>query len=70
MAIVLENFPDNRSFANGIYMAFNFVLMALATLIVGRLADMISLRFTFMLSAGLILCGLPFIHLLPKSTKK
>jgi FSR family fosmidomycin resistance protein-like MFS transporter len=70
MAIVLENFPDNRSFANGIYMAFNFVLMALATLIVGRLADMINLRFTFMLSAGLILCGLPFIHLLPKSTKK
>jgi FSR family fosmidomycin resistance protein-like MFS transporter len=70
MAIVLENFPDNRSFANGIYMAFNFVLMAIATLLVGSLADLINLRFTFLLSAGLILCGLPFIHLLPKSSKK
>ena len=69
MAIVLENFPDNRSFANGIYMAFNFVLMALATLTVGQLADLINLRFTFIISAGLILCGLPFIRLLPKSNK-
>ena len=69
MAIVLENFPDNRSFANGVYMAFNFVLMALAILIVGRLSDLINLRFTFMLSAGFILLGLPFIRLLPKSLK-
>jgi FSR family fosmidomycin resistance protein-like MFS transporter len=69
MAIVLENFPDNRSFANGIYMAFNFVLMATATLFVGQLADLVNLRFTFIISAGLILCGLPFIRLLPKSNK-
>jgi FSR family fosmidomycin resistance protein-like MFS transporter len=69
MAIVIENFPNNRSFANGIYMAFHFVLMALATLFVGRLADLISFRFTFMLSAGLIFLGLPFIFFLPKSIK-
>ncbi len=69
MAIVLENFPDNRSFANGIYMAFNFVLMAIATLFVGRIADLVSLRFTFFISAGLILCGLPFIKFLPKSNR-
>jgi FSR family fosmidomycin resistance protein-like MFS transporter len=69
MAIVLENFRENRSFANGIYMAFNFVLMALSTLIIGGLSDLVNLRFTFMLSAILVLCGLPFIRLLPKSQK-
>ena len=70
MAIVLENFPDNRSFANGVYMFFNFVLMALATLIIGALADLIDLRFTFTLSAALVLCGIPFIRMLPKSQKQ
>ena len=69
MAIVLENFPDNRSFANGVYMAFNFILSALAVLLAGRLADLFGMRFTFLLSAGLIPCGLPFILLLPKSRK-
>ncbi len=70
MAIVLENFADNRSFANGIYMLFNFVLMALATLIIGILADLIDLRFTFTLSAIIVLVGIPIIRLLPKSQKK
>lgn len=70
MAIVLENFPDNRSFANGIYMAFNFVLMAFGTLLVGKLGDLVTLRTTFLISGGLIFCGLPFIGLLPKSTRK
>lgn len=70
MAIVLENFPNNRSFANGIYMAFNFVFMASGTLLVGKLGDLFTLRTTFMISAGLILFGLPFIGLLPKSTRK
>ncbi|HSM23427.1 MAG TPA: MFS transporter [Anaerolineaceae bacterium] len=69
MAIVLENFPNNRSFANGIYMLFSFVLMALATLIIGALADLINLRFTFTLSAVLVLFGIPFIRMLPKSQK-
>lgn len=67
MAIVLENFPDNRSFANGIYMAFNFVLMAFSTLLVGQIADLINLRITFFISATLILLGLPVIRYLPKS---
>ena len=67
MAIVLENFPDNRSFANGIYMAFNFVLMAFSTLLVGKIADLIDLRVTFFVSAALILLGLPVIRFLPKS---
>lgn len=70
MAIVQENFPDNRSFANGVYMAINFVLRSVAVVIVGGIADLSSLRITFYLSAFLIIVGLPFIRSLPKSIKK
>lgn len=67
MAIVQENFPENRSFANGIYMAINFVLSSTAVLMVGKIADLSSLRSTFYVSAGIILIGLPVIRLIPKS---
>lgn len=67
MAIVLENSPENRSFANGIYMASSFILQALSILLVGFLSDLIDLRFTFIISAALLPIGLPFIFLLPKS---
>ncbi len=70
MALVLENYPENRSFANGIYMAMSFILRALAVLLVGILSDAIDLRITFLISAGLLPLGLPFIFLLPKSGSK
>lgn len=69
LAIVQENFLENRSFANGIFMAFNFALMSLAVIIVGRISDLSSLRLTFYLSAGILLIGAPFIRLLPKSKR-
>ena len=69
MAIVMENYPANRSFANGIYMAFNFIVNSLAVVLTGRLGDLVNLRFTFLLSAGLILIGIPFIFFLPRSKK-
>lgn len=69
MAIVQENFLDNRSFANGIFMAINFALMSMAVLLVGRISDLSSLRFTFYLSAVAVLIGAPFIRLLPKSIR-
>ncbi len=69
MAIVLAYCPNNRSFANGIYMALGFSLRSLSILLVGLLSDWINLRFTFLLSAGLMLLGLIFIFFLPKSEK-
>lgn len=65
MAIVLESFPDDRSFANGVYMAISFILSAFATLSVGAISDWLNLRSTFLISAGLVFLGLPFIQLLP-----
>lgn len=69
LAIVQENFLENRSFANGIFMAINFALMSLAVLLVGRVSDFSSLRITFYLSAAAVLMGAPFIRLLPKSIR-
>ena len=70
MAIVLENAPENRSLANGIYMASSFILNAFSILLVGFLSDLMDLRFTFIISAALLPIGLPFIFLLPKSKRQ
>ena len=67
MAIVMENASGNRSFANGIYMAMSFLLSALSILLVGLISDKVDLRTTFLISAGVLPIGLPFIFLLPKS---
>jgi FSR family fosmidomycin resistance protein-like MFS transporter len=70
MAVVIENTSENRSFANGIYMALSFALQALATFLVGYISDLSNLRFTFMLSAGFLPLGLVFIFFLPKTNAK
>ena len=66
MAIVMESYPEQRSFSNGVYMTINFVLSALAVLLVGFLADLVNLRFAFMVSAGMLPLGLIFIRSLTK----
>lgn len=67
MAIVMENAQENRSFANGVYMAVSFIFNALAVLLVGRISDLIGLRSTFMISAGILVLGLPSIFFLPRN---
>lgn len=67
LAIVHENAAENRSFANGIYMALSFVLNALSILLVGVISDAINLRTTFMISAGLLPLGIPILWLLPRN---
>jgi FSR family fosmidomycin resistance protein-like MFS transporter len=69
LALVHENAVENRSFANGIFMAVSFLLNALAILIVGIVSDLVDLRFTFLIAAGLVPLGIPLIFLLPKSKR-
>lgn len=69
MAIVQESFPENRALANGIYMAISFVSSSFATLAVGAIGDLYSLRTAYLLSAVLVLVGLPFLFRLPGSRK-
>lgn len=66
MALVQESYPQNRALANGIYMALNFLLMAVVTIALGALGDRFGLRPAFMVSAVIFLAGLPLIWLLPK----
>lgn len=70
MATVQESFPENRALANGIYMAINFVSSSLVTVLVGRIGDLYSLNTAYLASAVLILGGLPFVFLLPKTNGK
>jgi MFS transporter, FSR family, fosmidomycin resistance protein len=69
MAIVMENAPGQRAFANGVYMATRVLLQSLAVLLVGIVSDRFDLRFTFLVSAALLPLCLPFVRMLPKSVR-
>jgi len=69
LAVVQESFPEKRSFANGFYMAGNFIITSSATLLIGWLGDMIGLDSAFFWSAILSLTGIPVILLFPKTKK-
>jgi FSR family fosmidomycin resistance protein-like MFS transporter len=66
MALVQESSPDNRAFANGLYMALSFVIQSLVVVALGVLGDLFSLRLAFAASAILALLGLPFVAVLPR----
>jgi FSR family fosmidomycin resistance protein-like MFS transporter len=70
MATVQESFPENRALANGVYMAVAFVSSSIVTLLVGGIGDLFNLRTAYLVSAILILAGLPFVFLLPKTNGK
>ena len=67
MALVQENFPENRALANGVYMAMSFLIRAGAVLLMGSIGDLFSLRTAFYVSAALMVLGLPLILKLPGS---
>ncbi len=69
MAIVQENFPDNRAVANGIFMAMNFVIRAFAIGVVGLLADRFGLHNAFLWSAIAAFLSVPAVFWLPKNTQ-
>jgi FSR family fosmidomycin resistance protein-like MFS transporter len=65
MAIVFESFPENRAFANGIYMALGFGISSASALILGALGDSFGLQQAFIVGGILMLVGFPLIFLLP-----
>ena len=69
MAIVQNYFPDNRSLANGIYLALSFAINAIADVILGALYDRFGGQHAFMIGAAVALLGIPFAFLLPKNGK-
>lgn len=65
MALVQESFPNNRTLANGIYMALSFVFRSMVVLLVGWVGDMWGLRTAFALAAVAPLLALPLLRWLP-----
>jgi FSR family fosmidomycin resistance protein-like MFS transporter len=66
MALVQERFPENRSMANGVYMALSFVIRSSAIVALGAMSDAFSMRTAFVAAALVTFLGLPFVFLLPK----
>jgi len=66
MALVQERAGKSRALANGIYMALNFAISAVATVLVGLLADWYGLRTAFYIGSVVMLLGMPFVWMLPK----
>ena len=67
MAIVQERFVENRAFANGVFLAMNFLVRSGVVMFVGILADRVGLRSTFLISTLVVFLGVPFVFLIPKS---
>ncbi|MBP9070993.1 MAG: MFS transporter [Caldilineaceae bacterium] len=66
LALVQDQFPDNRAVANGLFLTLSFLIRALAIWAVGAWADGYGLVPAFLLSAGLAIFSVPGIFLLPK----
>jgi FSR family fosmidomycin resistance protein-like MFS transporter len=69
MAVIQENFPENRSFANGLYLSILFLANSIAGVVMGGLADQFGTPTAFLWSVGVCFLGVPFIFLLPKPVR-
>lgn len=61
LAVVQDINSDRPAFVNGIYMTINFVIGALAVMLIGFLADWIGLENTFKIAALLSIGSIPFV---------
>jgi FSR family fosmidomycin resistance protein-like MFS transporter len=65
MALVQDQLPDNRSLANGIFMAITFMLRTGSILAVGAIGDLFGLETAYYWSAIISLLAIPVIMRLP-----
>jgi FSR family fosmidomycin resistance protein-like MFS transporter len=65
MAMMQDQFPENRALATGVFMALSFGVSAVVVVILGLLGDQFGMRTAFVVSGGLALLGLPFVFWLP-----
>jgi len=66
MAFVQAEFPQMRSYANGMYVGITFFLRAFAMLVIGWLADLFGMRVLYIVFALVFLLSLPVILRLPE----
>ena len=70
MATVQEFFPQNRSLANGIYLALIFGITAVTGILSGYLYDRLGGHTSFMIGGLVSFLALPFILLMPDQEKQ
>lgn len=66
LAIVQESFPQNRSVANGLYMAVTFLIRLIGTPTVGILGDRFGLETAYLAAAVISILVIPSVLLLPE----
>lgn len=67
LALVQDQFPDNRAVANGIFMFQTFIIRALGIMVVGLLADRYGLTTAFIVSCVAALFSIPAALYLPST---
>ncbi len=70
MAYVMDSEKEYPASANSVFMTLNFMSGSIVVLLIGFLGDLISLDYTYIISAALSLVGVPFILKMPKDGKK
>jgi FSR family fosmidomycin resistance protein-like MFS transporter len=65
LALIQDNFPDNRAVSNGLYISMNFLVRSLVLVLVGMAGDAVGLQTAFWWSAALSLVSLIGIFMLP-----
>jgi len=67
LALIQKSFPENRSLANGLYLATIFGINALSGVLTGFMYDRIGGQPTFFWSGVIAIFAIPFVFLLPKA---
>jgi FSR family fosmidomycin resistance protein-like MFS transporter len=70
LAVVQDQFPDNRALANGVFLALSFTIRAFGTWMVGVTADAFGLVDAYLWSAVVGFLALPAVLRLPKGMPK
>ena len=65
LALIQDNFPENRAVSNGLYISMNFLLRSLVMMLVGMAGDAFGLQTAFLGSAVISLLGFVGIIMLP-----
>lgn len=70
MAWVQERFSKYRAFANGIYMAMNFIFRSGVVVVIGWMADRFGLHTSYLVCAGVMLLALPVLIFMPETRQQ
>ena len=70
MALIQRSFPQNRSLANGLYLAIMFGVNAISSVFTGFMYDRIGGQPTFFWSGVIVVLAVPFVFMLPDKVQQ